>query len=87
VRAGKGEDIASAATKYYGLRRFALGAVDRIPTGLHRVRVALAFLVLCPFDILPALWNRLLGSMAVLILLRLRGQNGYRNPPGAKPTQ
>jgi len=84
VRAGKGEDIASTATKYSGLRRLALDAVDRLlPTGFHRVRVALTFLVLCPFDVLPALWNRLLGSMAVLILLRLRGQGTYRNRPGS----
>jgi len=84
VRTGKGEDISSIATKFSGLRRFALETVDRLlPPRFHRVRVALTFLVLCPFDVLPALWNRLLGCVAVLILLRLRGQGTYPNPPSS----
>ena len=32
-----------------------------------RLRIALAFLRLCPFDVVPALWNRLLGSAVVLL--------------------
>ncbi len=82
ARSSKGKNLPAIATKYSGLRRFALNGVDRLlPPRFYRVRVALAFLVLCYFDVLPALWNRLLGSAAVLLLLRLRGQGTYPNPP------
>src|SRR3989454_4424430 len=40
VRAGRGEDISSVATKYSGLRHFALDAVERLlPPRSRRVRV------------------------------------------------
>ncbi len=82
VRASKGGNISHIATKYSGLRRFAFNGFERmLPPGFHRARVALTFIVLCPFDVLPALWNRLLGSAVVLLLLRLRGQGTY--PPGS----
>lgn len=56
-------------------RRFALLAVQRlVPAALSTTRVALAFLILRPFDILPALWYRLLGWMFVRVRLKLRGQ-------------
>ena len=77
VRASKGGNIPHIATKYAGLRRFALNGISRLPPRFYRVRVALTFIVLCPFDVLPALWNRLLGSAVVLLLLRLRGQGIY----------
>ncbi len=77
VRASKGGNIPHIATKYAGLRRFALNGISRLPPRFYRVRVALTFIVLCPFDVLPALWNRLLGSAIVLLLLRLRGQGIY----------
>jgi len=77
VRASKGGNIRHLATKYAGLRRFALNGVSRLPPRFHRARVALTFVVLCPFDVLPALWNRLLGAAVVLLLLRLRGQVTY----------
>ena len=77
VRASKGGNIPHIATKYRGLRRFALNGISRLPPRFYRVRVALTFIVLCPFDVLPALWNRLLGSAIVLLLLRLRGQGIY----------
>jgi hypothetical protein len=79
VRASKGGNIPHIASKYLGLRRFALNGVSRLPPKFYRARVALTFIVLCPFDVLPALWNRLLGSAVVLVLLRLRGQGAY--PP------
>src|SRR6267378_3155732 len=79
VRASKGANIPHSASKYPGLRRFALNGVSRLPPRFYRARVALTFIVLCPFDVLPALWNRLLGSAVVLLLLRLRGQGAY--PP------
>jgi len=77
VRASKGGNIPYIATKYPGLRRYALNGISRLPPRFYRVRVALTFIVLCPFDVLPALWNRLLGSAIVLLLLRLRGQGIY----------
>jgi len=72
IRAGKGASIALTGARYPGARRFLLDGIERLPRRLHRVRVALAFLALCPFDIVPALWNRLLGSAAVLALLPFR---------------
>jgi glycosyltransferase involved in cell wall biosynthesis len=39
-----------------------------------RLRVVLSFLLLCPFDVFPALWNRLLGSAFVLL------RHGSRRP-------
>jgi hypothetical protein len=53
-------------------RRLRFAAVRSGATS--RLRVALSFLRLCPFDILPALWNRLLGSTVVLLL------HGSRRP-------
>jgi hypothetical protein len=43
-------------------------------SAISRLRVVLSFLRLCPFDVLPALWNRLLGSTLVLLL------HGSRRP-------
>jgi hypothetical protein len=75
VRACKGGNIAHVATKHAGLRGFALNKIDRIvPRTLHRARVALTFFVLRPFDVLPTLWNRGLGALAVLLRLRFQGR-------------
>jgi glycosyltransferase involved in cell wall biosynthesis len=82
VRASKGGNIPHIATKYTGLRRLALNGVSQLPPRFYRARITLTFVVLCPFDVLPALWNRLLGSAVVLLLLRLRGQGTY---PQARP--
>jgi glycosyltransferase involved in cell wall biosynthesis len=83
VRASGGENIAFVATRYSGLRQLLLHGIDRLlPPGFRRARVALGFLVLCPSDIFPTLWNRLLGSAAVLLLLRFQGHGRYPNPPG-----
>jgi glycosyltransferase involved in cell wall biosynthesis len=46
-------------------RRLRFAAVRSGATS--RLRVALSFLRLCPFDVWPALWNRLLGSTIVLL--------------------
>jgi glycosyltransferase involved in cell wall biosynthesis len=81
VRSGKGNDIALIAADYSGLRRTLLGAIERLPRNFHRTRVALSFLVFCPFDIVPALWNRLFGSVAVRVLLAFREQGKYVEPP------
>jgi len=54
--------------------RFAAVRSSAARTLPSRLRVALSFLRLCPFDVLPALWNRLLGSAVVLLL------HGSRRP-------
>jgi hypothetical protein len=75
VRACKGANIAHVAKKHAGLRGFALNQIDRIvPRTLYRTRIALTFFVLRPFDILPTLWNRGFGTLAVLLRLRLQGR-------------
>jgi len=84
VRASKGGNIANIATKYSGLRRSALNRIERIlPPTFHRARVALTFFVLRPFDMLPTLWNRLLGPAVILLRLRLQGRGAYTKPPGS----
>jgi glycosyltransferase involved in cell wall biosynthesis len=84
VRASKGGNIPNIATKYSGFRRFALNRIDRmLPSTFHRARVALTFFVLLPFDILPALWNRLLGGAVISLWLRLQGRGAYTNPTGS----
>lgn len=60
VRASSGALIPDVAARELGWKRTALRVVERlIPRGLPTVRVALAFLILRPFDIVPTLWNRL----------------------------
>ena len=41
---------------------------------LKGVRTALYFAIMRPFDLLPTLWYRLLGSRVVLLIERLRGR-------------
>jgi cellulose synthase/poly-beta-1,6-N-acetylglucosamine synthase-like glycosyltransferase len=72
VRASKGGNIPKIATKYSGFRRFALNRIEfMLPPTFRRARVALTFFVLRPFDVLPTLWNRLLGAAVILLRLRL----------------
>ncbi|WP_372523382.1 glycosyltransferase family 2 protein [Sulfuricaulis sp.] len=78
VRASGGAAISEISARTAGWRRLALLIADRlVPAVLRTTRVALAFLILRPFDVLPTLWNRLLGCTAVWLRLRLRG----RAPP------
>jgi hypothetical protein len=44
------------------------------PARLRRSRTAVAFLTLRPFDILPTLYNRLLGWVVVRLRVQLRGR-------------
>ena len=84
VRASKHGNITNIATRYSGFRRFALNRIERmLPPTFRRARVALTFFVLRPFDMLPTLWNRLLGGAVILLRLRLQGRGAYANPPGA----
>ena len=81
IRASRGQTLAHTAGKHPGARRLWLIVLDRaLPRSLYRARVATAFLVMCPFDVVPAVWNRLLGSWVVRLMLRLRGQGAYREP-------
>lgn len=83
VRASKCGYIPDIETKYSGFRRFALNRIERmLPAMFRRTRVALTFFVLRPFDLLPTLWNRLLGGAVILLRLRLQGRGAYTNPPG-----
>lgn len=60
----------------------ALRAVARaIPARLRGLRVALCFLILRPFDLLPALWYRVLGGL--LVRLRVQFSGRPANQPGA----
>jgi len=82
LRSCKGANIANVAKKCTGFPGFALNQIDRVvPRTFHRTRVALAFLILRPFDILPTLWNRGLGALGVLLWLRFRGRVISGNRP------
>jgi hypothetical protein len=74
IRASAGAMVAEVAAREAGGRHAALRAIDTlIPRGLGTLRVALAFLALRPFDIVPALVNRILGWVVVRLRLALRG--------------
>ena len=74
VRASSGALIPEVAKRETGWKRTGLRVVERlIPRGLPTVRVALAFLIMRPFDIVPTLWNRALGCTVVRACLKLRG--------------
>jgi glycosyltransferase involved in cell wall biosynthesis len=74
VRASGGSVIIEVAERVRGWRRIALIMLDRIsPARLRMLRVALAFLILRPFDLLPTLWYRVIGWIVIRARLRLRG--------------
>lgn len=81
IRASRGKTLANVSARQSGPRRLALRGLDRVlPPGWQRVRVALAFLIMCHFDLVPAVWNRALGSAAVRLLLRMHREPTYREP-------
>jgi glycosyltransferase involved in cell wall biosynthesis len=64
VRASHGANLSRIAERFPGWRGRALAAIDTIvPSGFRRTRFALAFVILRPFDIVPALWIRLVGGI------------------------
>jgi glycosyltransferase involved in cell wall biosynthesis len=75
IRASGGTVIAEVAGRVRGWRHAALIMLDRLlPSSLRIIRVAFAFLILRPFDILPTLWYRVIGWIIVRARLRLRGE-------------
>ena len=77
VRVSRGAAIPDIAARYTGFRRSVLGILsNRILSRLPFLRVALAFIILRPFDILPTLWYRLGGALLIRLHAWLRG-NGY----------
>lgn len=73
IRASDGAAMAEVASRIPGWQRRALCVTDQVlPAGSGNLRITLAFLILRPFDILPTLWNRLLGWVFVGILLLFR---------------
>jgi GT2 family glycosyltransferase len=74
IRVSGGGLISDVAVREGGWKGAALRVADQlIPASLRTVRVAVAFLILRPFDILPTLYNRLLGWAVVRVRLKLRG--------------
>ena len=70
-RACNGAAVAAVAARTIGWQRAAvlsLGAL--VPQALRSLRLALAFTILRPFDILPALWHRMLGWAVVRARVR-----------------
>jgi hypothetical protein len=75
VRSTAGKALPEVAGRVGAGRRSALLFAHRVvPAALAKVRVAIAFLVLRPFDFLPALWYRLFGWLVVQMRLKLRGR-------------
>lgn len=84
VRVSGGQAIPEFAPKYSGFRQVTLRLVGQhIPAHLVRVRVALSFLILRPFDVLPTLWYRFMGAAVVLLRTRLRN-NGVVGSGGMR---
>lgn len=73
VRASGGALLSEVAAREAAWKRAALHAVEAlIPIGLRTVRIALVFLILRPFDIVPTLWTRFLGWVVVRMRVRAR---------------
>jgi hypothetical protein len=65
-RATGGAAVTELAARNTGWRRTAVLSTGRlVPAALGGLRLSLAFLILRPFDVLPALWYRLLGWVVV----------------------
>lgn len=66
VRARSGEGLATIPGLDSGCRRAALRIADGLlPRAWRLARVAVAFFLLRPFDVLPSVWNRALGWLFV----------------------
>ena len=66
VRASGGAHLSQMGTRASGLKRLALICADRVfPSKLALARVALGYLIMRPFDILPTVWYRFSGWLIV----------------------
>lgn len=74
LRLSEGATLDHIAAKAGPIRRAALRATKLLPRALGSVRTALYFAIMRPFDVLPTIWYRLLGSGWVLLVERLRGR-------------
>lgn len=72
IRASGGASLGEVAVRFAGWTRTALSLAAALPRALRLPRIALAFLVLRPYDVIPALWNRILGSLWVRLRSRWR---------------
>ena len=73
IRTSNGALISAVAASHEDWKRTALFVIDRfVAPGLRTIRVAAAFLILRPFDILPTFWNRILGWIVVRLRMALR---------------
>jgi hypothetical protein len=81
IRGFGGAGVGSIASKAIGPRRRALALIDRIvPSAMRRTRVALAFLILRPFDIVPTIWYRFFRTAVVLLRARMRNRGAPQQP-------
>ena len=66
-----GQQLAEMAADERGWKRSALLGIHRIfPRGMRKLRIALGFLVLVPFDVLPTVIYRMLGWSIVRLRFR-----------------
>jgi hypothetical protein len=73
IRSGGQVTPGTVAPSTSGLQRRGLNALERlVPRRLHHSRVVLSFLLLRPYDVLPVLWYRCLGWVAIRLRLWLR---------------
>jgi glycosyltransferase involved in cell wall biosynthesis len=77
LRLSNGATLEHVQSRSGPIRRFALATVGALPRSLERVRVALFFIVMRPFELLPTVWYRVLGAGFVLLREKLAG----RAPP------
>lgn len=73
IRISGGKLFPEVAVREGGLKGAALRNADRlVPAGLRSIRVAIAFLILRPFDIVPTLVYRLLAWTVIRIRYKLK---------------
>jgi cellulose synthase/poly-beta-1,6-N-acetylglucosamine synthase-like glycosyltransferase len=76
IRSEEGTNLTDFARKTSGLRGAVLTIVDRlISSRWKKIRVALSFLLLRPFDVLPSLWYRYACGAVVRVRLWRRAAN------------
>jgi len=80
-RACGGAAVAELAARTAGWQRVAVLSLEGlVPRALRRLRLGLAYVILRPFDIVPTLWNRLLGWAVVRARARSPASSLWRRP-------